>query len=174
MTATSTKIKGAQGERGGQPTWGSVGSGEDTWLEQTARLRAVIGRLQRRLRTTRAGAGLTPSQISVLFTIVRDGPIALAALAKAEGLNPTMLSRITAELAAAGLISREADPRDRRAATVTARRAGVRLRERIHRERTQALAEHLELLEEHQRELLWQALPVLEELAERLPGVPRR
>ena len=42
----------------------------------SARLRAVIGRLGRRLRPTRAGSGLTPTQISVLFTLVRDGPAA--------------------------------------------------------------------------------------------------
>jgi len=141
--------------------------------EETAvRLRIAIARLSRRLRPTAAGAaaGLTPTRISVLLTIVRQEEIRVGELASVESLNPTMLSRITAELAAAGLISREVDPRDRRAATVTASRAGVRLRERIHRERTQALAEHLELLDEHQRELLWQALPVLEELAERLAG----
>ena len=47
-----------------------------------ARLRAVIGRLGRSLRPTRAGSGLSPSQISVLFTVVRDGAIPLAELAE--------------------------------------------------------------------------------------------
>ena len=44
------------------------------------------------------------------------------------------------------------------------------MRERIHRERTAALGAHVEALEEQQREALWAALPVLEELAEQLPG----
>jgi DNA-binding MarR family transcriptional regulator len=135
-----------------------------------ARLRAVIGKLSRRLRPTVAGSGLTPSQISVLFTIVRLGPLRLSELAEIEGLNPTMLSRITAQLCEADLIRREPDPEDRRAALVRATAAGRRIRERIHRERTQALSKHVEALEEHQREALWSALPVLEELAERLPG----
>ncbi|MHB8240486.1 MAG: MarR family winged helix-turn-helix transcriptional regulator [Solirubrobacteraceae bacterium] len=141
--------------------------------EDAARLRAVIGRLSRRLRPTLAGSALTPSQISVLFTVVRRGPLGLSELAQVESLNPTMLSRITAQLCDSGLIRRLADPGDRRAAFVQATAAGKRMRERIHRERTQALGAHVSELDEHQRELLWQALPVLEELAERLPARPR-
>jgi DNA-binding MarR family transcriptional regulator len=141
--------------------------------EPTARLRAVLGRLSRRLRPTLAGSGLTPSEISVLFTIVRFGPLRLSEVAEIERLNPTMLSRIAAQLSDAGLIRRSADPGDRRAALVQASAAGRRMRERIHRERTRALDAHVQELDESQREALWQALPVLEELAERLPG-PRR
>jgi DNA-binding MarR family transcriptional regulator len=137
-------------------------------LDDTARLRAVIGRLSRRLRSTPAGSGLTPSQISVLFTVVRSGPLGLSELAELEGINPTMLSRITAHLTEAGLLARTVDPDDRRAARVAATAAGRRLRERIHRERTHALALHLDRLDPGRRGLVWAALPVLEELAERL------
>jgi DNA-binding MarR family transcriptional regulator len=138
--------------------------------EESERLRAAIGRLSRRLRPTVAGAGLTPSQISVLFTVVRLGPVGLSELAAIESLNATMLSRVTAQLCDAGLIVRSADPDDRRSAFVAATAAGRRMRERIHRERTRALSKHVEELDERQREALWAALPVLEELAERLPG----
>jgi DNA-binding MarR family transcriptional regulator len=142
----------------------------DTQAESTARLRAVIGRLSRRLRPTVAGSGLTPSQISALFTIVRLGPLRLSEVAEIESLNPTMLSRITAQLCDAGLISRAADPGDRRAAFVQSTAAGRKMRERIHRERTLALSRHVEDLDEQEREALWNALPVLERLAEMLPG----
>lgn len=138
--------------------------------ESSERLRAVIGRLSRRLRPTVAGSGLSPSQISVLFTVVRLGPIGLSELAGIEGLNPTMLSRITAQLCDAGLIVRSADPGDRRQAFVAATAAGKRIRARIHRERTRALSAIVEELDESQREALWDALPVLEELAGRLLG----
>jgi DNA-binding MarR family transcriptional regulator len=140
--------------------------GEDA----SERLRAAIGKLSRRLRPTVAGSGLTPSQISTLFTIVRLGPLGLSELAEIESVNATMLSRITAQLSEAGLIVRKADPEDRRSATVAATAAGRRLRERIHRERARALGEHVEALGEEEREALWAALPVLEELAERLPS----
>ena len=138
--------------------------------EANERLRAVIGRLSRRLRPTLAGSDLTPSQISVLFTVVRLGPIGLSELAAIESLNATMLSRITAQLCEAGLVVRAADPGDRRSANVSATAAGRRVRERIHRERTRALSAHVELLDEEQREALWNALPVLEQLAELLPA----
>jgi len=139
-------------------------------VEPTARLRAVLGKLSRRLRPTLAGSGLTPSEISVLFTIVRFGPLRLSELAEIERLNPTMLSRVVAQLTEAGLIRRTADPQDGRAALVQASAAGRRMRERIHVERTRALDAHVQELDDAQRAALWQALPVLEELAERLPG----
>jgi DNA-binding MarR family transcriptional regulator len=141
--------------------------------EPAARLRMALGKLSRRLRSTQAGAGLSPSQISVLFTIARRGPIGLSALAAIEGINPTMLSRITAQLGEQGLIRRSASAEDRRAAVVEATAAGKRLRERIHRERNRALERHLARLNADEQRLLWQALPALEQLAESLAGERR-
>jgi len=154
---TTTKAKLESEERSSQEELG-------------ARLRAAIGRLSRRLRPTVAGSGLTPSQISVLFTIVRHGPLGLSELAELESVNATMLSRITSQLSAGGLIVRSQDPDDRRSATVAATAAGRRMRERIHRERARALSAHVDELSEQERLALWHALPVLEQLAERLPG----
>src|SRR5271154_5899468 len=136
--------------------------------ELGARLRAAIGKLSRRLRPAVAGSGLTPSQTSVLFTVVRHGPIGLSDLAEVESLNATMLSRITAQLCDGGLIVRSTDPGDRRSAIVAATAAGRRMRERTHRERTRALSVHIDELESQERLALWHALPVLERLAERL------
>ena len=53
-------------------------------IDTASRLRVAIGRLSRRLRTTAAGsaAGLTPTRISVLLTVVRQGPIRLSELAE--------------------------------------------------------------------------------------------
>jgi DNA-binding MarR family transcriptional regulator len=143
-------------------------SEEQERAERAARLRAAVGRLNRGLRSTQAGAGLTPSQISVLFTIVRRGPLGLSELAAIEDMNPTMLSRITAQLGERGLIRRQASAQDRRAAVVESTAAGRRMRERIQRERARALEAHVARLEESQREQLWQALPALEQLAETL------
>ncbi|HEY8625103.1 MAG TPA: MarR family transcriptional regulator [Solirubrobacteraceae bacterium] len=133
-------------------------------------MRAVIGRLSRRLRPTSAGtaAGLTPTRISILLTVVREGPLALSALAEGEGVNPTMLSRVISDLAEAGLLERVSDERDRRAAWVQATRAGRRLAERMRRERTDALTLALESLSGAERRQVEQALPGLEALAEQL------
>jgi DNA-binding MarR family transcriptional regulator len=139
-------------------------------IDTAARLRVTIGRLSRRLRTTAAGsaAGLTPTRISVLLTIVREGPIRLSALAESESLNPTMLSRIIADLADAGLLARTSDDGDRRAAWVEATEDGRGLAQRMRRERTDAVNEALEGLAPADRRLLENALPALEELAEQL------
>jgi len=139
-------------------------------LDTAARLRASIGRLSRRLRPTAAGAaaGLTPTRISVLFTVARLGPIRLSDLAAEEGLNPTMLSRVIADFAQSGLVTRVCDPGDRRAALVQATDAGRRLCDRMRGERTDVLGLALGELADDDRRVVEQALPVLERIAESL------
>jgi DNA-binding MarR family transcriptional regulator len=141
-------------------------------LETTARLRAVIGRLSRHLRPTRAAvaAGLTPTRISVLLHVSRARRIRLSELAGAEGLNPTLLSRAVGHLADAGLLERVSDPADRRAAWVEVTAAGQRLSERIRRERTDALSGALDGLTDDERTQIESVLPALERLAEQLKG----
>jgi DNA-binding MarR family transcriptional regulator len=148
----------------------STGQSADLSVDSPARLRAVVGKLGRRLRPTLAGSGLTPTRISVLATVVRDGPLRASDLAHIEGLNPTMLSRLIAELSDGGLLRRLPDPDDRRAVLIDVTAAGRRLQERIRRERTDVLSVALARLSDEQRHTLEQALPVLEELAEQLKG----
>ncbi len=139
--------------------------GED---DRVDRLRAAIGKLSRGLRLSHSEISLTPSQVSVLFTIARRGPLKLSEVVDIERLNPTMLSRITAQLAEQGLIRRRPDSVDRRAAVVEATAAGRRMRERIHRARSHELAQHIDRLDGEDQQVLWDALPVLEELVESL------
>jgi DNA-binding MarR family transcriptional regulator len=139
-------------------------------LDTATRLRVAIARLSRRLRTTAAGAaaGLTPTKVSVLLSVVRDGPVRLSVLAESESLNPTMLSRVIAHLVDAGLLARTSDDGDRRAAWVEATDEGRGLAQRMRRERTDALSEALEGVAPADRKLLETALPALESLAEQL------
>jgi DNA-binding MarR family transcriptional regulator len=138
---------------------------EATSQELPARLRAAIGKLSRRLRPTIAGSDLTPSQISILLTVDRRGPMRLTELAAIESINPTMLSRITGALCERGLITRTPDAVDRRAALVESTAAGRRMRKRILKERTSALQSRLQELSEQERQALEAALPALERLA---------
>jgi DNA-binding MarR family transcriptional regulator len=94
----------------------------------------------------------------------------LSELAESEGINPTMLSRVTAELVEAGLLERVNDEGDRRAVWVTSTVAGRRLAERIHRERTDAVSLALEGLSDDEQDLIERALPALERLADQLKG----
>jgi DNA-binding MarR family transcriptional regulator len=130
----------------------------------------VVGRLSRRTRQTTAStaAGLTPTRISVLLNAVRNGPIRLSELAASEGINPTMLSRVVAELVEAGLLERSSDSGDRRAAWVQPTADGRRLAERMRRERTDALNVALSALSAEDQRAVEAALSALETLAEQL------
>jgi DNA-binding MarR family transcriptional regulator len=138
--------------------------------EAAARLRAIIGKLSRRLRPTETAlaAGLTPTRLAVLQKVSWHGSIRLSELAEAEGINPTMLSRVTADLVEAGLLERASDAGDRRAAWVKATAAGKRLNGRIRRERTDALKVALGGLSDAEMRKIEKALPALERLAERI------
>ena len=142
--------------------WGNM-AGTHTQVEKETveRLRSALGITSRYLRSTDAGAGLTPTELSILATITRRGSLRLTELAEIERVNPTMLSRIAARLAEARLISREADSEDRRAARVEATRAGKALHERIRAERTASLAAHLNRLCDDDVAALLAALPVV-------------
>jgi DNA-binding MarR family transcriptional regulator len=146
----------------------NLSSTATTETDEVARLRAAIGRLSRRLRPTEAAAGLTPTQISILLTVVRYGPMRPGALAEFEGLNPTMLSRVLALLVERGVVRRIPDPDDRRAAQVEATAAGRRLRERMRKERNDKLGPLLAELDDADQRALIDALPALEALVELL------
>jgi DNA-binding MarR family transcriptional regulator len=130
------------------------------------RLRRVIGKLARQLNSSSTGAGLTPSQASVLGLIVARGPLSLAELGDLEGLNPTMLSRVISKLHAMDLIHRIPDPADLRSASVASTAAGEQVDRRIKARRAAAVARCLELLATEQVQSLTEALPALEALAD--------
>jgi len=133
--------------------------------ESVARLRATIGRLARQMRVSATHAGLTPTQMSVLNSVVRHGPLRLAELTAIEGVNPTMLSRIVGKLEEAGLIVRVTDEVDRRVVRVEVTKAGRRTQERVREERDRTLTAMLEALPPEQAEAVLAALPALEALS---------
>jgi DNA-binding MarR family transcriptional regulator len=144
--------------------------------ETAARLRAVVGKLARRLNTLARGSGLTTSQLSALGVVARQGPIRLSDLAEIESMNPTMLSRVVAALDEAGLVRRRADPDDRRAGLIEVTATGRRTHDRLRAERGRVLADGLERLDPREIAAVEAALPALEALIEamaRREGSPR-
>jgi DNA-binding MarR family transcriptional regulator len=139
-------------------------------LEAAQRLRQTISRLYRRLRVTEASAdaALTPARASALLHVDRRGPLRLAELAEAEGLNPTMLSRMVSDLVEAGVLERSSDPGDRRAAWVQVTPAGADLARRMRSERTQAVLDAVDGLTAAEQRSVLGALPALERLVELL------
>ncbi|HEY2506761.1 MAG TPA: MarR family transcriptional regulator [Streptosporangiaceae bacterium] len=129
------------------------------------RLRRVITTLARQLNSSSTGAGLTPSQASVLALIVARGPLTLTELADLEGLNPTMLSRVISRLHAMGLIDRIPDPGDLRSASAAPTEAGREVDQQIKVQRAAAVSECVDQLPARHAKAITSALPALEELA---------
>ena len=143
--------------------------------DDVIRLRVALTRIARLLDRQSQGASLTRTQASVLATVVRLGSVRLSELADVEGVNPTMLSRIVAKLEDRGLLHRNPDPDDRRAARVECTGVGRAEHLRLRAERTQLLRARLATMPgPHATELL-AALPALESLADQLtPATPRK
>jgi DNA-binding MarR family transcriptional regulator len=145
--------------------------------EAPARLRIAIARLSKRLKPTAAAGSLTTTEVDVLQTVARVGPVKLSSLAGQAGLNPTMLSRVVAKLEEHGLLRRLGDETDGRVCRVEITERGSELHARVRSERTDVLSYELDLLGVHDRRAVVAALPALERLAERLlerpvPGEP--
>ena len=77
-------------------------------------LRALLGKLKRRLREQTHFGDVTPSQVSVLLRLERDGPATVASLARAEGMRPQSMAPVIAALESAGMVSGAPDPTDGR------------------------------------------------------------
>jgi len=150
-----------------------VSTVSDTFdVDDVARLRVALGRISRLLERSIASEGLTRTQLSVLGTVRRHGPIGIGELAEIEGVNPTMLSRIVAKLDEIGLISRQPDPDDGRAARVVITSAGAELQARLQQERTDVLSAMLRELPPGRSRQLLDALPALEALVEQMAARP--
>ena len=71
--------------------------------------------LQRRLRGLRDAHGVSASKLVALGHLYRAAaPLTAVDLARLDGLQPQSLTRIVAELDEAGLLTRRADPADKR------------------------------------------------------------
>jgi DNA-binding MarR family transcriptional regulator len=79
-----------------------------------AELRATVGKLKRRLREQTGGGDLTPSQVSVLLRLEKDGATTASKLARAEGMRPQSMAPVIAALETAGFVSSATDPNDGR------------------------------------------------------------
>jgi DNA-binding MarR family transcriptional regulator len=131
--------------------------------ELAARLRVVVGRLQRQVRR-RAVGDLTLSQVSALVSLEQHGSLRAGDLAARESVSAPTMTRILAVLEERGLVAREVDPADRRASSVHLTDAGADMLATLRRERTAFLADRLARLDDEGRRRLTDAVEVLEEL----------
>jgi DNA-binding MarR family transcriptional regulator len=77
-------------------------------------LRALTGKLRRKLQEQSTPGDFTPSQVSALARLLNGGPATLTALARAEGMRPQSMSAIVAVLEGAGFVEGTSDPADGR------------------------------------------------------------
>lgn len=129
------------------------------------RLRLAITRLARRLRQE-ADADVTPSQISALATVDRQGPITLSELAAVERVQPPSMTRVVAALEDAGLVTRTVDVADRRIARVASTAAGRRALSRARTRKNAYLAARLRSLDADDVATLSRAAAILESIIE--------
>jgi len=132
-------------------------------LEIADRLHSAAIHLLRRVRKEDDASGLTAPRLSALSVLVFGGPRTLGALAAAEQVRPPTMSVIVADLARAGLVAREPDPRDRRVVRVRATAEGGRLMQEGRRRRTAWLTARLARLPPEDLAALDQAARVLAE-----------
>ncbi len=84
-----------------------------------AELRALVGKLKRRLREQADLGDLTWSQVSVLARLERGGPATVTTLAQAEAMRPQSMGATVSALEVAGLVKRAPDPADGRQALLS-------------------------------------------------------
>jgi DNA-binding MarR family transcriptional regulator len=128
-----------------------------------SRLRLVVTRLARRLRQ-QTEAPASPTQLAVLATIERDGPLTLGELAAIERVRPPTITAAVGRLEEQGLARRRTDPRDRRVARVEIRPDGRRLLEQSRSRKTAYLERRLAALDPDERATLERAAVILERI----------
>ncbi len=133
--------------------------------ELASQLRFAVMRLSRRLRQ-HAPEDITPSQLSALSVIARDGRLTLRQLAEAERVRPPTITRIVDLLEEKGLAIRVPSEVDRRVAFVEPTAAGRALVDTIRRNRDAYLARRLRTFSADERQLLERAAELLERLIE--------
>jgi DNA-binding MarR family transcriptional regulator len=129
------------------------------------RLHSAAIHLLRRVRRTDEATGLTPVRLSALSVLVFGGPLTLGELAAAEQVRPPTMSRLVRTLEAEGLVSREADPTDKRLVRLTATDAAVGILRAGQSARVASLAAQVRKLSMDEIELLDRAASLMDQLA---------
>src|SRR5215212_1232800 len=132
------------------------------------RLHSAAIHLLRRLRREDEASGLTAPRLSALSVVVYGGPLTLSALADAEQVRAPTITRVVAALEGMGLVSREADPADGRAALVRATPAGIRVLREARTRRLAVLSSEIKNLPPDDVATLVRAADIIERLV-RLP-----
>ncbi|MFI8565422.1 MarR family winged helix-turn-helix transcriptional regulator [Rhodococcus sp. NPDC078407] len=125
-------------------------------------------RLVRRLRLRHSSDRLPVAHLSILTTLLREGPMTTGELAARERIKPPSVSRSSHSLVESGLISREPHTTDGRQVVLQLTDAGTAAAREEVAAREIALAEQLQNLSPQERETLAAAASILSEIVEQV------
>jgi DNA-binding MarR family transcriptional regulator len=132
-----------------------------------AEMRAIFRKLKQRLREHVGHSDLTPSQISVVLRLEKDGPATVSSLARTEGMRPQSMSAVVTPLQASGLVRGAPDPNDGRQTQMSLTSKCLKLLQEGRAARqdwlTTIIAQKLSV---HEQENLHAALELLKRLVE--------
>jgi DNA-binding MarR family transcriptional regulator len=132
--------------------------------ELASTLRVSVMRLSRRLRAERGDHALSLTQISVLATLDRHGPLTPRELADHEKVQPPSMTRTLAGLEEHGLIERTPHESDGRQHLVSLTGPALELLRDDRRRREAWLARRLAELSQDERDVLRAAAPIIDRL----------
>jgi DNA-binding MarR family transcriptional regulator len=133
----------------------------DRLLGAVQGIRRVV---RRRVRAGVPGPPLPGAQVELLRVVADHPGIGVAAAARELHLANNSVSTLVNQLADAGLLRREADPADRRAARLEITAAAAARMAAWRRARTGLVSDALAQLSEEDTAAIGQALPALEKL----------
>lgn len=125
------------------------------------RVHSAALRLLRRLRKSDDAMGLSAPKSSALSVLVFAGPQTLKDLAAAEQVRAPTMSRLVAELEAAGLVTKTGNADDRRMIRIAATAKGRALMEAGRARRLAVLTQQVEALPREEQRVLEKAAEIL-------------
>ncbi|MCX4553264.1 MarR family winged helix-turn-helix transcriptional regulator [Streptomyces sp. NBC_01500] len=133
------------------------------------RLNDAMKRLRARMRAESGqhATGLSATQLGVLASVVREGPITAARLAAVEHVSGQAIAQSLAVLKAAGLVHSEPDPKDGRKKLMSADPSATELIDKLLTGRATFLAHAIaQVIAPHERADVDKAVELLERLAD--------
>lgn len=134
--------------------------------ELAGQLRDATFRLARQLRQLASdGVSLSPSQMAMLVTVEKHGPLSLGELAAIEKLAKPTVTAVVGKLEEQEFVRRLADPHDGRVSRIELTARGRRHMASLRQRRNEWLWERLAALSPADLAALAAAIPALEALA---------
>jgi len=135
-------------------------------LETADRVHSAAIRLLRLVRAADAETGLSAPRLSALSVLVYAGPKSITALARIEQVTAATMSKLIAELEAAGLVAKRADKSDGRALRIEATSKGRMLLQEGRKRRLALLRQRFAALTPGERVTLEKAAALMLRAAE--------